>query len=320
MSGRFATAVVAWLLAACAGEAPPPPWTRIDLPSLTACGVCHIDVYEEWAASLHHRAWINDNVRAETNGFESAGCRPCHSPLPVLLSGLDRRPRYRDFNQLDGVHCLSCHGLADGVAAARTIADAPCRPRRDERLLDANLCWPCHQPTHHAFDEYEVSKARADGIRCADCHMEAVSRPPLDGVAPPAPRAGRSHGPNGGLNPDFVRRALDWSCRREGGEVIVTLLNLTGHKFPGEIPSRVFQVRLIVDGGEPEHVTLRKPAKSEARADDRLAPDETRELRFPVDVSARAVRVTLLFKPFPLLPDEAAFVIGEWTDGSSRER
>jgi hypothetical protein len=27
---------------------------------------------------------------------------------------------------------------------------------------------------------------------------------------------------------------------------------------------------------------------------------------------AKEVRVVLLFKPFPLLPDEAAFVLGEW--------
>jgi hypothetical protein len=123
---------------------------------------------------------------------------------------------------------------------------------------------------------------------------------------------GRSHGPNGGLNADFVKRALSWRCEIVAGELAVTLRNRTGHRFPGEIPSRVFQVKVVVDGGEPAYTTLRKPTKSETRPDDRLDVNETRVLRFPA-AAARAVHVWLLFKPFPLLPDDAAHLIGEWT-------
>ncbi len=300
---------------AVAGGDPRPPWEQIDRPSLAACGVCHLDVYGEWETSLHHRAWTNANVRDETNDFAQSGCRPCHSPQPVLVTGLDRRPDYRDFNQPDGVHCLSCHGLSGsdgGVAASRTLPDAPCRPRFDPGFVSANSCWPCHEPTHHAYEEYDRSDAKAVGLRCADCHMQTVARG--------ADRAGRSHGPNGGLNPDFVRRAVAWQCELEGGELVVALRNRTGHKFPGEIPSRLFQVRVTVDGGEPRYVTLSKPRKDETRADDRLDVDETRALRFTVDAAASDVQVALLFKPFPLLPDEAAFVLGEWRSGEARAR
>jgi hypothetical protein len=279
-----------------------PPWQQIDRPSLAACGICHLEVYAEWEQSLHHRAWTNSNVREETNDFAQAACRPCHSPLPVLVSGLDRAPDFRDFNQPDGVHCLSCHGLADGVAAARTVPDAPCRPRYAPDLLRAQSCWPCHEPTHHAFEEYARSDAKAIGLRCEDCHMPQCSD-----------RPGRSHGSNGGLNADFVKRAIAWQCRCEGGELIVTIRNRTGHRFPGEIPSRLFQVKVVVDGGEPRYATLRKPAKTETREDDRLDVNETRELRFPVDATAHDLHVWLLFKPFPLLPDDAAQVIGEWS-------
>ncbi len=278
-----------------------PPWQRIDVPSLTACGVCHLAVYDEWEASLHHRSWTNRNVRDETGEFAQAGCRPCHSPQPVLATGLDHAPTFRPFNEPDGVHCLSCHGLADGVAAARDVPDAPCRPKFVAEFVSAQSCWPCHEPTHHAFEEYARSDAKALGVRCADCHMP-----------PPADRPGRSHGPNGGLNPDFVKRALAWTCAFGNGEVVVTLRNRTGHRFPGEIPSRVFQVKVVANGDE-RYVTLRKPAKTETRADDRLDVNETRVLRFALGADAQDVRVTLLFKPFPLLPDAAAFVLGEWT-------
>jgi nitrate/TMAO reductase-like tetraheme cytochrome c subunit len=280
-----------------------PAHERIDLPSVASCAPCHLQVYEEWEASLHHRAWINDNVRTATADFTQTECRPCHSPMPVLSTGLDAPPAVRDFNHRDGVHCLSCHGRPDGVAALRTVPDAPCRPRQDERLSSARMCWPCHEPTHHAFQEYEQSAAFRDGVRCADCHMPARA----DG-------SGHSHGANGGLNPKFVAKAVAWSCRIEAGAVLVELHNRTGHRFPGEIPSRSFVVRVDLPGIEPLSELLRKPNKGEARADNRLQPDERRVLRFPLPDGADpgAVRVSLLWLPLPLLPREQAFVLGEW--------
>lgn len=302
------------LCGACGSGAPPsrtdaaagartPIHRRIDLPSIAACGTCHARVYEEWSRSLHHRAWTNANVRRATQDFARHECRCCHSPMPVLEHGLAERPPFRDFNHDDGVHCLSCHGLADGVAAARDLPDAPCRPRHEPRLLQAEMCQPCHEPTHQAFTEYRTSAAFARGVRCADCHMP----PRSDG-------SGRSHGPHGGLDPDFVRTALDWSCRIDGGELVLRLRNLTGHKFPGEIPSRSFLVHADVPGREPVRELLRKPHRGEERDDNRLLPDEVRELRWTLPAGTRPgdVRVRLLFQPLPLLPPEQCFVLGDW--------
>jgi hypothetical protein len=123
---------------------------------------------------------------------------------------------------------------------------------------------------------------------------------------------GRSHGPHGGLNPAFVARALDWSCGSDGRELRVQLRNLTGHKFPGEIPSRSFLVKVDFENGESAATLLRKPNKGERREDNRLAPDERRTLVFPLPDGAGAVRVRLLWKPFPLMADDQADVLGEW--------
>lgn len=298
--------LLSFTFVACSAPVPPgdaaPPHTRIELPSLAACGTCHPRVYAEWAASLHHGAWTNGNVRNATKDFSIEECRCCHSPMPVLATGLEVRPRFRDFNRDDGVHCLSCHGRDDGVAAARDVPDAPCRPHRDERLLQAEMCQPCHQPTHDAFTEYRQSLACAEDRRCADCHM------PLR-----ADGSGRSHGPHGGMNAAFVQKAIRWSCRIDGGELVVRLQNRTGHKFPGEIPSRSFLLQVDLAGKPPITELLRKPHKGEARADNRLQPDEERELRYPLGDSAAAdVHVRLLFQPLPLLPLEQAFVLGDW--------
>jgi hypothetical protein len=280
----------------------PPIHLRIDLPSLAACGPCHAQVYEEWAASLHRSAWTNANVRSATRDFAIEECRSCHSPMPVLEHSLVERPLFRGFNHDDGVHCLSCHGRADGVAATRDVADAPCRPRADARLSQAELCQPCHEPTHQAFSEYRQSRAFATGKLCADCHM------------PERDDGGRSHGPHGGLNAAFVRRALDWECRIENGEVVVVLRNRTGHKFPGEIASRSFLLWIDVAGEPALRELLRRPHKGEARADNRLLPDEVRVVRqpLPAGTAPADVRVRLLFQPLPLLPVEQSFVLGDW--------
>lgn len=226
-------------------------------------------------------------------------CRACHSPLAMLETGLESRPAYRNYNQDDGVHCLSCHGLKDGVAAARDVPAAPCRPRREPLLLKAESCYPCHEPTHSAFSEYYTSKAYAAGTRCADCHMPEV-----------AERRGRSHGPNGGFNEAFIKKAVDWNCKIADSAATVTVTNKTGHKFPGEIPSRSFVIKCETEGAPPQYQSIRKPNKGESREDDRLKPDETRAFVFTIK-SGAAPKITLLFKPFPVMPDEAASVIGQ---------
>ncbi|NOT31439.1 MAG: hypothetical protein HOP15_13410, partial [Planctomycetes bacterium] len=163
-------------------------------------------------------------------------------------------------------------------------------------------CWPCHEPTHQAFQEYETSQAFANGKRCQDCHMPAR-----------AEGGGHMHGGLGGFNQEFVRRALAWEARLEGRALVLQLENRTGHKFPGEISSRSFLIRVHFPGHAPTDLLLRKPHKGEARADDRLKPDERRTLSFPLPEGAEEARVELRFLPLPLLPPEHGFLLGEWS-------
>lgn len=294
----------------------PPPLTFSPVrPAVVTCGRCHIDVYLEWEDSLHRAAWTNANVQQATNGFAKVECRACHSPQPVLAHSLEHRPLFRPQNLEDGVHCLSCHGLeSGGVAAARTIPGAPCRPKRTQALSDRMMCNPCHQPTHNAMAEFVQSQAFRFGQSCHDCHMPRVERKRDNGFT----YFGRSHGSLGGLNAAFVRKALAWKCHREGRAVVVTLGNQTGHKFPGEIPSRSLVLRfdfLRSDGSllDSLHQVYRKSHKTEPdRPDNRLTPNEFRDIRVPFPPGASSVKVTILFKPFPLMPDEEAFVLGEW--------
>lgn len=92
----------------------------------------------------------------------------------------------------------------------------------------------------------------------------------------------------------------------------MTLGNQTGHKFPGEIPSRSLVVRVDA-GGEVQRLVFRRPFKGEAEwPDNRLTPNEFRDVRVPLPAGATDVRVRILWKPYPLTGDEEAMVIGEW--------
>jgi hypothetical protein len=294
-----------------------PPVYSASRPALAECGLCHQDVFREWDASLHRAAWTNPHIQESTQRFAKTECRACHSPEPVLGRALEEPPLYRPDNHEDGVHCVSCHGLpGGGVAAARTIPDAPCRPQRDERLGHRMMCNPCHEPTHQAMAEFVTSQAFRFGQSCHACHMPPVERARADGTKV----FGRSHGPLGGLNPEFVAKALFWKVGTQNNSLIVTLGNQTGHKFPGEISSRslTLKVEFLGADGEPvqtRRLVLRKPHAAETDwPDNRLTPNEFRDVRFDPPPGAAAARLHILWKPYPLMADEDATVLGRWPD------
>lgn len=297
---------------------PPASWiVDITRPPAETCGKCHEDVHAEWEPTLHKRAWTNGNIQNATQSFARAECRPCHSPHPVLPNGLEiaprvyRPPRFREENVESGVHCLSCHGLGNGsgVAAARDVPEAPCRPRRDDRLLSVAFCATCHDPTHQAAQEYWTSAQARDGIGCRDCHMPPVAR--ADG------RKGRSHVFPGGFDHAQVRRGVAVKSSLEGRTVVVSLTNQAAHKLPGEIPSRglVVSVRAFDAAGArvlDRHTLFRRPfknAEERHRPDDRLLPGETRVLREPLPAGAVRATVDVVFRSLPLQPDWQAIPI-----------
>lgn len=302
--------------------APPPDGAIFDIgrPSKETCGGCHADVLAEWAPTLHARAWTNDNILRETRNFETLECRPCHSPEPVLPHALELSPRcyrppdFRPVNVEDGVHCLSCHGVAGGggVAALRDVPDAPCRPRRDARLLEPAFCATCHDPTHQAAEEWWVSPAMADGDACQDCHMERVGRA--------GGRRGRSHVFPGGFDRAQVQRSVTITARVEAGAVLVTFENRAGHKLPGEIPSRALTIGVEAFDAAGARVLdttalIRRPFKSKEerlRPDDRLLPGETRTIATPLPPPAARAVVTAFFRSLPLQPDRHAIPLGRF--------
>ncbi len=266
--------------------------------SMQACGRCHPKVYEEWKGTLHARAWVDPVYRMSAGDPPKLECRGCHSMEPILAreisTDVSYRPVYRPYNQEEGINCLACHGLADGSVAAARDLDAPCRPRRDDRLRSPEFCGACHNPSHLAYDEWKQSRPSRT---CADCH---------------ATRDGKfTHRMRSVEEPDFVKSGLAWSCELKGGEVRLSLTNRSGHRLPAEVPTRLLRVRFRI-GESQEELVFRRPMKQVVgEKDNRLWPGETRVLSRPVAPGQR-VHVEILYQQSPFAQPHQWIVIGRW--------
>lgn len=265
-------------------------WTHHD------CRQCHPAVWREWEQSYHSRAFSDPNVQAAFQHFRAdRKCHTCHAPRPVLATGIGEEVQLRQDDRNSGVNCLSCHGTPEGqgVAARRTVADAPCRPVARPELGTSRICGTCHDAI---FKDWRASRYRVEGKTCQDCHLPAVARRD----------AGRSHLCLGGHDPDTVRSGVRLSCRQQGDELIVRVTNhATGHNFPGERHNRILLVRVVQRNNAGEimlynerYIKQITPFRGESSADE-IRAGETFEARFPVVEPPVAADVRLLYRAFP---------------------
>ena len=184
------------------------------IPNLRSatCGQCHTEIYEEWKASPHARAFTNPafqaqlaEARASEQGDLGWQCVNCHTPayeqMPQLVAGLNLgevgRPIYLDnpwyeaHMEEDGVGCATCHVVNGVVHGPWGDSRAPHAVARSEKLLEDRVCTQCHQaeqtlPGHTPscmFDLAATHDAEAvSGQTCQQCHMPEIERPLMDGL------------------------------------------------------------------------------------------------------------------------------------------
>jgi len=271
------------------------------------CAECHAEVAAEWQQSFHSRAWSDANVQAAFRHFgHDRKCESCHAPEPVLLRGITEPVDVRRQDLESGVNCLSCHQTADGrgVAARRTISDAPCRPVATASLTTSQFCGACHTSD---YQDWHESVYRTENRSCQDCHMPPVSSRP----------GGRSHVCLGGHDPATVRSGARMECRQEDDQLVVAVTNhASGHNFPGERHNRILLVQVIQRNQAGEIVLARQhvikaivPFRGESSAD-MIPPKQTYRALFPVEEPGVA-EVQLLYKSFPWHSDREALVVHE---------
>jgi hypothetical protein len=284
---------------------PAPPAISASSASASDCRRCHEQVGREWEASYHSRAFSDDHVQAAFQhfGFDRR-CQSCHAPVREAILDVNATIELRENDHASGVDCLSCHGRADGgVAALRTVADAPCRPHETAGFGGSRACGACHQSI---FKDWVESRYRTEGKECQTCHMPAVADR----------KNGRSHVCLGGHEPTLIRSGVKMECRRDGEALVVTATNhATGHNFPGERHNRVLFLQVIQRSRSGEITLARQelikgitPFRGESSAE-KLRVDEPFEARFPIVGAPVVAEVLLLYKLFPWYPDRDALVV-----------
>ena len=268
------------------------------------CRKCHAEIGREWEASYHSKAFSDAQVQAafEHFGFDRK-CQSCHAPQGGL-STVGTVLEVREHDQASGVTCQNCHGLPDGsVAARRTIADAPCRPRQSALLLSSAACGACHDAI---YNDWNASRYRTEGKSCQSCHMPALASRP----------GGRSHVCTGSHDEALVRSGVKMDWRREGDELVVSVTNhATGHNFPGERHNRVLYLQ-VIERAPDGRITLARqtvikgitPFRGESSRE-RIRVDETFEARFPIVEPPARADVRLFYKPFAWYSDDESLVV-----------
>lgn len=267
--------------------------------SLDSCGKCHSREYNEWSESMHAKAYVDPVYRISAGNPPTLDCRMCHSSQSILAEtleiGYSYRPQYRHENVEEGINCKSCHALPHGGIAARETMTAPCSPVKDERLGSVAMCGTCHNPTHDTVYEWQAMPSKET---CMTCHAVYSSDGKFD------------HRFRNSSNVEFIRNHITCDAAVSDGKIVLKVLNNSGHKFPAEVPTRVFKIICTGFDASGERVweqefQFRRPLKTEVGwSDNRPAAGEAKTVTaIPVKDVTRVI-VEFLLVPSPLVMRE----------------
>jgi len=219
-------------------------------PSPAECGKCHVEVFEEWSASAHARAYTGETYETLTAGHTFKECLSCHAPDSIYVDG---PVEARSVRPHDGVDCVSCHfdgeSLVGPLASEGLVHPHPVREQR-ALYLKSDLCGRCHEAS---FAQWEaVGDMAPDGSAkrtCQECHMPAVERTVTQAtdaasaviVALESSRPQRRHRFDLSAVREF-EGAVDLRIDTRDGVVEVVLGNL----LPHSLPTGAFGARTLV--------------------------------------------------------------------------
>lgn len=281
------------------------------ISSQDSCGKCHSKEYNEWSDSMHAKAYTDPVFLLSAGNPPTLDCRTCHSAQPILSQtlefGYSYRPRYRHENVEEGINCMTCHALPDGgVAARKTNPFAPCRPIKDDRLGSVAMCGACHNPTHETVYEWQARPSKEANETCMTCHASYS----VDGKF--------DHRFKNSSDIEFIRRYVVCDAVVSGSEIILKVTNNSGHKFPAEVPTRVFKIICtgfdsVGDKVWEQEFQFRRPLKTEIGwSDNRPAAGETKTVRAAPPGDVVRVVVEFLLVPSPLVMREGWILIGKY--------
>lgn len=198
------------------------------LKSLSAkeCAQCHRRIYDEWATSMHAKAWTDPYFQVDFR-FDGSQqiCKNCHIPLENqqehLVLGfrdsekwkpiLKPNPHFDPDLQNEGINCTVCHVKDGKILGPRGGTSAP---HPVVKMENPNLaCVRCHVVEGNRWDTFyrippcgtvaEIESAGGDPLSCVECHM------PRHESSDEWDSSHRRHLWRGGHDPETVKSALE---------------------------------------------------------------------------------------------------------------
>lgn len=272
------------------------------------CRPCHREIWDECAADQHAQAWFNEPLLPQDP--RRTECNNCHAPEPILETGIEELAVIRTARFEEGVGCIECHRNGDHVEGPLPGADAPCNPVENAAFTTSNVCNACHAP-HGSFAEWKGSAWAERGMTCQGCHMPLVERPSAAGGPV---RTVRSHRMRTQRDPALLREAMSLDVALERGALAITLTNTgTGHAIPGEIFNREIFVATRFTSADGRELAVHRESLKTVRREQRSTESTTqlqagaaRTWTYPLPEAPGSAAVTVGYKSFYLMPDEAA--------------
>ncbi len=244
-----------------------------------ACASCHAEVADEWAATAHGIAWIDEVYQdALKDKRRPESCHGCHAPENLFGLAELARPKVREGDRSLGVSCETCHAGAGGVVLGPRGTPVDAHPSQAPPSLSipgsSELCASCHStnigPVIGVAKDFVASDPEGRLRSCVGCHMAPVERKWASGEGVPL-RSGRSHALQTPRDPSFLRRAFQASWRTDGRNRVV-IANRAGHRVPGLIGREIrFQAEVLdASGAAIERAELRLDATAYLPVDARV--------------------------------------------------
>ncbi|HKZ46248.1 MAG TPA: multiheme c-type cytochrome, partial [Thermodesulfobacteriota bacterium] len=257
--------------------------------SAKACAACHREIYNEWATTMHSRAWTDPYFQADFR-FEGSQqiCKNCHIPLEnqqeeLVLGFRDKEkwdpilkpnPNFDSTLQTEGVTCTVCHLREGRILGPYGSASSP---HAVVKMTDPNqACVRCHVVSGKRWDTFfrmppcgTVAEIKSTGeieMKCVQCHMPELQR---SIVAGGKVRITRRHLWRGGHDTDTVKNGLQVKLQEQAAapgkrKYTLTLANIgAAHYLPTGTPDRHLTVdlRLLDMNGKivkKQHYTLKR--------------------------------------------------------------
>jgi predicted CXXCH cytochrome family protein len=287
--------VIGMLLSSCSM----PDLTRVSsqqFPEPQSCAECHVDIYREWQASPHARAFANPRFRAATDDHRFQQCLGCHAPAAAMVTA-EPAPRLtkRDL----GVFCVACH-LDHGAMVGPLPPTGFVKPhpiKVDKTPFEnGTLCGHCHEGTLTQWRAANKDPAND----CRQCHMPSVWRKTtqatsaISEVFVAAEKQALEHQHAFTLTPTDLPETpftLDLAC--EGNQASLTLTNRLPHNLPtGDFGVRIIDI--IADGLDAQgHATQVGHWELTNAANGSLPAGQSRQWVVPILPDVRTLRASM---------------------------